>query len=144
MGLPVSSAKSRFPQGTPCERYGEYGNYRISPADSELRMLDLLCANLQRRHTRAVLFVSPLDMEVLEGFDVLDRKQYNANAAVIRAVVERHGLTFIDWNQPRLELPSGAFADMTHTTDAGSALFAKRLYTKLAPLLRSAGAGRAP
>jgi lysophospholipase L1-like esterase len=95
-----------------------------------------------------VFFLSPLDMEILEGFGVLDRKQYNANSAAIRAVVERHGLTFVDWNQPKLTLPSSAFADMTHTTDAGSALFAKRLYKKLAPLLRSGvgggGAAAAP
>ena len=84
-----------------------------------------------------MFFLSPLDMEILEGFGVLDRQQYNANSGAIRAVVERHGLTFIDWNQPKLTLPSSAFADMTHTTDAGSALFAKRLYKKLAPLLRS-------
>jgi hypothetical protein len=104
-------------------------------------MLDLLCADLQRRHTRAVFFLSPLDREVLEGSGVLNRKQYDANAAAIRAVVERHGLTFIDWNQPGLALPSSAFADMTHTTDAGSALFARRLYARLAPLLRGGAAG---
>jgi hypothetical protein len=123
------------------QRYSQYSDFRVSPADSELRMLDLMCVDLQRRHTRAALFLSPLDMEMLEGFEVLDRRQYDANAAAIRAVVERHGLTFIDWNQPGLALPSSAFADMTHTTDAGSALFAKRLYKKLAPLLRSAAAG---
>ncbi|MGD0998362.1 MAG: hypothetical protein ABR941_08625 [Thermoleophilia bacterium] len=122
-------------------RYSDYSHFRISPADSEMRMLDLLCADLQRRHTRAVFFLSPLDREVLEGSGVLNRKQYDANAAAIRAVVERHGLTFIDWNQPGLALPSSAFADMTHTTDAGSALFARRLYARLAPLLRGGAAG---
>ncbi len=119
------------------QRFSEYSDFHVSPADSELRMLDLLCADLQRRRARAVFFLSPLDMEILEGFGVLDRQQYNANSGAIRAVVERHGLTFIDWNQPKLTLPSSAFADMTHTTDSGSALFAKRLYKKLAPLLRS-------
>jgi len=123
------------------QRYGAYSHFRISPADSELRMLDLLCADLQRRHARAVFFLSPLDMEMLVGFGVLDRKQYDANAAAIRAVVERHGLTFIDFNQPGLALPSSAFADMTHTTDAGSALLAQRLYGKLAPLLRGTAVG---
>jgi hypothetical protein len=122
-------------------RYGEYSRYRISPRDPELRMLDLLCADLQRRHTHAALFLSPLDMQVLEGSGTLTRKQYDANAAVIRAVVERHGLTFIDGNQPGLALPSSAFADMTHTTDAGSALFARRLYQKLAPLLGGVARG---
>jgi hypothetical protein len=125
-------------QGIDMQQFTDVSKFIISPADSELRMLDLLCADLQRRHVRAALFLSPIDVEVLDFYDDFDRKQYDANAAAVRAVVERHGLTFIDFNQPKLMLPSSAFADMTHTTDAGSALFAKSLYAKLAPLLREA------
>jgi len=109
--------------------------------DSELRMLDLLCADLQRRHARAVFFLSPLDMEMLVGFGVLDRKQYDANAAAIRAVVERHGLTFIDFKPAR----AGAAVECVRRHDAhhrrGSALLAQRLYGKLAPLLRGTAVG---
>ena len=122
------------------ERYADVADYRIKRTHSELRMLDLLCARLQRQHAHAVFFMSPLDVVALAGFEVFDRRLYDANVAVIRAVVERHGLTFIDWNQPGLELPSASFADITHTTDAGSALFARRLYLRLAPLLESGSA----
>jgi hypothetical protein len=122
------------------ERYADFANYRIRRSDSELRMLDLLCARLERSHSRAVFFMSPLNIGALEGFGVLDRHLYDANLAVIRATVEKHGLTLIDWNQPQTELPSALFADATHTTDAGSTVFARRLYRKLAPQL-TAGAG---
>lgn len=121
------------------ERYAGLADYRIRRDDSELRMLDLLCARLERRHTRVVFFMSPLNIHALEDFEVFKRRLYDANVAVIRAVVEKHGLTFIDWNQPARELPSALFADATHTTDAGSAVFAQRLYKELAPRL-SAGA----
>jgi hypothetical protein len=122
------------------ERYADFANYRIRRSDSELRMLDLLCGRLQRSHSRAVFFMSPLNVSALEGFGVLDRHLYDSNLAIIRAIVEKHGLTLIDWNQPKTELPSALFADATHTTDAGSAVFAQRLYRKLAPQL-AAGAG---
>ena len=56
-----------------------------------------------------------------------------------RRVVESHGLTFVDWNQPKLALPSGAFADMTHTTDQGSALFAARLFARIRSLFDRGG-----
>ena len=84
--------------------------------------------------------MSPLNVSALEGFGVLDRRLYDANLAIILAVVEKHGLTLIDWNQPKTELPSALFADATHTTDAGSVVFARRLYEALAPRLAT-GAG---
>jgi hypothetical protein len=117
------------------ERYADVANFRIRSTDSELRMLDLLCARLERRHAKAVLFISPLNIGALVGFQVFDRRLYDANVAIIRAVVEKHGLTLIDWNRPSNELPSALFADATHTTDAGSAFFARRLYEVLAPRL---------
>jgi len=117
------------------ERYADVANFRIKQSDSELRMLDLLCARLESRHVNAALFISPLNIGALEGFQVFNRRLYDANVAIIRAIVEKHGLTFIDWNQPSTELPSALFADATHTTDAGSALFARRLYEVLGPRL---------
>jgi hypothetical protein len=123
------------------ERYADLSNFRIRRGNSELRMLELLCGRLERAHVHAAVFISPLDLSALRDFQVFNRSQYDANAALIKAVVERHGLTFIDWNQPRSELPRSSFADLTHTTDAGSALFARRLYRELAPLLASAEAG---
>jgi len=115
------------------ERYADFANFHIRRNDSELRMLDLLCARLEGRH--AVFFMSPLNLGALESFGVFDQRLYSANVAIIRAVVEKHGLTFIDWNQPGRELPSALFADATHTTDQGSAVFARRLYRALAPQL---------
>ncbi len=122
------------------ERYADFADFQIRRSDSELRMLDLLCGRLQRRQARAVFFMSPLNVSALEGFGVLDRHLYDSNLAIIREIVEKHGLTLIDWNQPKTELPSALFADATHTTDAGSVVFAQRLYRALAPQLAT-GAG---
>jgi lysophospholipase L1-like esterase len=121
------------------ERYADFANFQIKRTDSELRMLDLLCARLARGRPHAAFFMSPLDVAALEDFQVFDRRIYDTNVAIIRSIVERHGLTFIDWNQPQSALPRSLFADVTHTTDAGSALFAQRLYTALAPLLAGSG-----
>lgn len=121
------------------ENYAAVSRFRLKRSDSELRILDLLCADLQRRHVHAALFISPVDVQALEGFGMFDRKQYDANVALISRVVVSHGLTFIDWNQPKLALPSGAFADMTHTTDQGSALFAARLFAGIRSLFDRGG-----
>jgi hypothetical protein len=127
------------------EDYADIAKFRLPPADSELRMLDLLCAELQWQHKRAAFYMSPVDVQILESFELFNRKQYDANVALVRRVVVSHGLVFIDFNQPKLVLPSGAFADMTHTTDHGSALFAARLYARIgrlldAPAAKTAGA----
>jgi hypothetical protein len=141
---PSLPKNSRFDQLDPArqteivQRYADYANFHIRPKDSELRMLELLCARLERRHSNAVFFISPLNTEALESFGVFDHRLYSTNVAIIRAVVEKHGLTFIDWNQPSKELSSTLFADATHTTDHGSAVFARRLYQALAPQLAKA------
>jgi len=138
---PRLSKNTRFDQLDPArqteivERYGDFASFHIRRGDSELRMLDLLCTRLERRHAHAVLFMSPLNVGALESFGVFDHRLYSANVAIIRQVVEKHGLTLIDWNQPGKELPSALFADATHTTDQGSAVFARRLYPALAPLV---------
>lgn len=142
---PSLPKNTRFDQLDPArqteivERYADFANYRLKRSDSELRMLDLLCAGLERRGTHAVLFMSPLNTGALDSFGVFDHRRYSANVAIIRAVVETHGLTLIDWNEPEKRLPSSLFADATHTTDHGSAVFAQRLYQALAPQL-TAGA----
>lgn len=117
------------------ERYGDLARYRIDPRDSELRMLDLLCERLEDRDSRAVFYMSPLNTRALEDFELFDRRRYEQNVKTIRGIVERHGLTFLDFNQRSLELPASSFADITHTTDAGSAVFARRLYRLLEPEL---------
>lgn len=123
------------------ERYADVADFRIKPGNSELRMLELLCERLEHKGVHAAFFISPLDLAALRDFEVFDRQQYDANVALIRAVVEKHGLTMIDWNQPQHELPRTSFADLTHTTDAGSALLARRLYGALTPLLATAEEG---
>ncbi len=123
------------------ERYADVADFRIKRGNSELRMLELLCERLERSGRHAAFFISPLDLSALRDFEVFDRRQYDANVRLIRAVVEKHGLTLIDWNQPRRELPRTSFADLTHTTDAGSALLARRLYGALSPLLAAAETG---
>lgn len=123
------------------ERYADFANFHLRRGDSELRMLDLLCARLERGHAHAVFFMSPLNIGALESFGVFDHRLYSANVAIIRAVIERHGLSLIDWNQTAKILPSALFADATHTTDHGSAVFARRLYQALAPQL---GTGAQP
>ncbi len=124
------------------ERYGDLARYRIDRRDSELRMLDLLCERLERRGSPAVFYMSPLNTRALEDFDLFDRSRYEANVEIIRQTVERHGLAFIDWNRPSLELPPSLFADITHTTDAGSAVLARRLFAMLQPQLEKAGTER--
>ena len=137
---PSLPKNARFDQLDPArqteivERYADFASFQIRRSDSELRMLDLLCARMESRHARAVFFMSPLNLGALESFGVFDHRLYSANVAIIRSIVERHGLSFIDWNQPGRELPSALFADATHTTDQGSAVFARRLYRALAPL----------
>ena len=109
-------------------RYTQTSSFRISPTDSDVRFLRLLAEMLRARGKKAVFFVSPLNRSVIEDYELIDPKQYAANVALLRGIVEASGFPFIDYNTGPTKLPASDFADISHTTDEGGRAFGALLY----------------
>jgi len=111
------------------DEFAAAADFELDPRDSEVRMLERLSADLAASKTRTVFYISPLNIEALESFDMLDRERYAANVAPLRKIVEANGHRFLDLNEDS-DLPASAFADINHTTAEGSELVAAELWRR--------------
>jgi hypothetical protein len=119
-------------------RYAEESSFTIDPADSEVVLLDKLAGDIAVAHKKAVFFMGPLNETVILAYGLIDARQYGSNIALLRRTVARHGFSLIDHNTDAHTMPVSDFADISHTTDAGGALFGQMLLRDTLPYLRSA------
>ena len=117
-------------------RFSETSSYDLSPADSEVVFLRKLVKMLSERDKKAVFFMSPLNREVVEDYELVDPKQYAANLAIIKSVVSEGGFPLIDPNTGPFKMSSESFSDISHTTDEGGRIFGEQLYRESAQYLR--------
>ncbi|HSK48010.1 MAG TPA: hypothetical protein VLA05_08420, partial [Coriobacteriia bacterium] len=120
------------------DEFASAGDYRLDPRDSEVRVIERLASDLQQDGKRAVFYLSPLNVEALRSFDLYDEKRYRQNVDPLRRIVEARGHRFIDLNDESA-IPSAAFADVNHTTEAGSRLVAERLWAATKDLVAASG-----
>jgi hypothetical protein len=109
------------------DEFAMAGEFEIDEDDSEVRMLARLSKELAASGMQAVFYISPLNTEALESFDLFDRELYAANVISLRAIVEGEGHTFVDFNEGE-QIPSDAFADINHTTAEGNEIVAGKLW----------------
>jgi len=109
-------------------RYAENSQFDLSPNDSEVTFLRMLVTMLGAHGKKAVFFVSPLNRQVIDDYELIPPKQYAANIAMIRSIVEAGGFRFIDPNSGVTLVPAEDFSDISHTTDEGGLVFGGQLY----------------
>lgn len=141
--------EERVPSGEPFEmldpdeqmimldEFAAAGEFAVDPGDSEVLMLERLAADLAESGTRTVFYISPLNVEALESFDLFDRELYEENVGPLREIVESQGHLFLDLNEES-EIPASAFADINHTTAEGSELVADELWRLTRDLIEAA------
>jgi hypothetical protein len=109
-------------------RYAENSQFDISPTDSEVVFLRMLVKMLAARGKKAVFFMSPLNRQLIDDYELIRPEQYAANVAMLRAIVQPAGFPFIDPNAGTAFLPQEDFSDISHTTDEGGRVFGASLY----------------
>ncbi len=119
-------------------RFAENSSYKLAPNDSEVVFLRKLVKLLEARNKKAVFFMSPLNREVVEDYELVDPKEYSANLAILKRVVSEGGFPLVDPNTGPFKIPSKYFADISHTTDQGGRIFGEQLFRETAQYL---GAG---
>ncbi|MDO8963367.1 MAG: hypothetical protein Q7W30_02625 [Coriobacteriia bacterium] len=116
-------------------QYAEDSAFTIDAKEGEVVVLDRLAALLAADGVKAVFYIAPLNRSIVDEYGLIDPKQYAANTAVLRGVVEARGATFIDYNSGPVAVPGTEFADISHTTDAGGRIVGALLYRDTASLL---------
>jgi hypothetical protein len=117
--------------------YAESSSFEVDPKDSEVLALERLAVLLTEDGVPAVFYLAPINRDLVEGYDLIDPDLYARNVEVLRAVVESHGATFIDYNSGPKRLGQGLFADISHTTDAGSLAFGRILWDETSATVKA-------
>lgn len=124
-------------QSVMADEWARDADFTLSKDDSEVRMLRLLCEEIEREGTPVVVYLAPINLTGLRDMGMVDEPRLRANVRQLEQLVTSTGAQFVDLNSPR-PLPARVFADINHTTAEGCDLTARRLYAAIH------GGGRRP
>jgi hypothetical protein len=119
-------------------QYAENSDFALAPSDGQVVVLARLAAMLKAQGRRAVFFVSPLNMRLIREYELIDPAQYAGNLAVLEGALAGTGFPFVDLNADAEALPRSAFADISHTTDAGAREVGALLWRETGAYVRGA------
>jgi hypothetical protein len=117
-------------------QYSENSDFALVASDPQVAVLARLAEVLKSQGKRAVFFVSPLNMRLIREYGLIDPVQYASNLAVLERAVAGAGFPFIDLNADPEALPRTAFADISHTTDAGARVVGALLWRETSAYVR--------
>jgi hypothetical protein len=117
-------------------QYAENSDFTLAASDPQVAVLARLSKMLKSQGKRAVFFVSPLNMRLIREYGLIDPAQYAGNVAVLERAVASAGFPFIDLNADPDSLPRTAFADISHTTDAGARVAGDLLWREAGAYVR--------
>ncbi len=78
-------------------------------------------------HATLLVYAPPLNWALLNETKLLSYEEYAYDMAILRALFEARGVTFIDYNQP-IRYHSWQFHDFSHLTNEGTKGFVQELY----------------
>lgn len=108
-------------------RYGERCHFKIGRGNSEIFFLNEMLALLKKYNKPAVFFMTPLNQNALDDYDVMPWKEYKKNVSVISRLATGKDFLFIDFNA-RHHYAEDLFFDISHTLDKGGQTVGKDLF----------------
>jgi len=109
-------------------RYAEDASFALTAEDSQVRLLGALARSLKRRGVKAVFYMSPLNRDLIDAWELIDAPQYRRNVGLLQGAVTASGFPFIDYNTGPRRFGGELFADVSHTTDAGAQAVGRALF----------------
>lgn len=108
-------------------RYGERCHFKIGRGNSEIFFLNEMLALLKKYNKPAVFFITPLNQNALDDYEVMNRKEYKKNVSVISRFVTEKGFLFLDFNAKH-HYSEELFFDISHTLDEGGKIVGRDLF----------------
>lgn len=124
--LPFSALKPAQ-QMVIVKRYSERCEFNIEESNSEIFFLKEMMALLKKGKKHAVFFITPLNREALDAYEVMDWKKYNKNADFIARLVTQNSFLFLDFNKKHY-YSENLFFDISHMLDTGGKIVGKDLF----------------
>lgn len=117
------------------KRYAQNVDFELAEDNLELAFLERSLQSIKAHHKPCLVFMAPINIEALNFYKVFNPQQYDRNLALIRSKVEAQGCHWMDINRSA-PLAEDYFADISHTLDAGGAIFGAHLYQSQQGLIR--------
>ena len=106
----------------------------LTPGNSDVRFLLAALDEAKRRGVPVLVYVGPLDRELLVKGGALDEAAYADNIARVKRLVEARGALFADYSD---FLPSAAISDSHHPLATGYRAIADDLAKRVEPVVRA-------
>lgn len=121
------------------KRYSERCHFKLKDAEtnSELFFLKRMTRLLKKYKKPAVFFITPLNRDALDAYEMMNWMEYKNNVKSIRGIVENEDILFLDFNEKHA-YPENLFFDISHTLDAGGEIVGKDLFSDTKTYLENA------
>ncbi len=111
------------------KRYSERCHFKLKDAEtnSELFFLKRMVRLLKKYKKPAVFFITPLNGDALDAYEMMNWKEYQENMQKISGIITEAELLFLDMNRKH-RYSENLFFDISHTLDVGGKIVGKDLF----------------
>jgi hypothetical protein len=109
--------------------------FNVNDSNLNFKYYRELCQYLKANEIPAVIFMSPVNQDLLKQYRLLDQDAFLKNTNLIGQVARQNGIAFLDYQEA---IAPDLFHDSMHMLDAGNEAAAKQLSQDLQPVIRGA------
>ncbi|NLI14456.1 SGNH/GDSL hydrolase family protein [Pelotomaculum propionicicum] len=109
--------------------------FNVNDSNMNFKYYRALCRYLKENEIPAVIFMSPVNLDLLKKYQLLDENSYLENTNLISQVARQNGIVFLDYQEA---VGTDLFHDSMHMLDGGNEATAKLLGRDLQPVIRGA------
>ncbi len=113
------------------------GSNHLLDTDPAMIFTNFLVAGVKQTEARLLVFNTPLNQEMMQQYDMMDRDQYDRNIQEIRKKLDKAGVVFKDYETI---IPSAYFTDSLHPMKEGNEIIAQKLKEDLSGWMQGEGA----
>ncbi len=107
--------------------------FNVNDSSLNFKYYRELCRYLKDNEIPAVIFMSPVNRDLLKQYQLLDQGAYLKNTDLISQVARQNGIVFLDYQEA---VGADLFHDSMHMLDGGNLAAAKMLGRDLRPIIR--------
>jgi len=107
--------------------------FNVNDKNENFKYYRELCRYLEENEIPALIFMSPVNHDLLRKYQLINYDSYRVNTGLIGQVAQQSNITFLDYQE---SVSPELFHDSMHMLDAGNAAMAGLLSRDLRPLIQ--------